>query len=173
MARRRMMIQCSPHVPRERESRQESSSIAGLRCRSTARLVKTAREVPVLVAAGANAPEENVARLEAAGCEVVICRQEEPSDRVAIGALLDELGRRRMTNVLVEGGGELLGSLLDVGAIDEVHAFIAPKLIGGRDAPSSIAGVGLDKISAALRLADVEVSHVGDDIYLRGRLKTN
>ena len=135
-------------------------------------LVQSAREVPVLIAAGANPPEENVARLEAAGCEVVICRQEEPSDRVAIGALLDELGRRRMTNVLVEGGGELLGSLFDARAIDEVQMFMAPILIGGADASTAIAGIGLEGISGALRVSEFEISHVGDDLYLRGRLTT-
>ena len=55
--------------------------------------------------------------------------------RAAGGSCLDELGRRRMTNVLVEGGSQLLGSLFDAGEIDEVHVFIAPKLIGGPAAP--------------------------------------
>jgi len=139
-------------------------------------LVQTARDAPVLVAVGGNAPQENIARLTAAGCEVVACsdlaaglaqRSEEPS--VSIPALLDELGRRRMTNVLVEGGSKLLGALFDAGAIDEVHVFLAPKLIGGAGAPSPIAGTGLEKIAAALQLADIELRHVGDDIYLHGR----
>ena len=60
---------------------------------------------------------------------MLVCPGESHAERLAW--LLDELGRRQMTNVLVEGGGQLLGSLLDAGQIDEVHAFIAPKLIGG------------------------------------------
>jgi diaminohydroxyphosphoribosylaminopyrimidine deaminase/5-amino-6-(5-phosphoribosylamino)uracil reductase len=133
-------------------------------------LAKTAREVPVLISAGANASPENVARLEAAGCEIVICRERQASNRVAIGAVLDELGRRRITNVLVEGGGELLGSLFDAGAIDEVHVFIAPILIGGGNARMAVAGTGLEGIGSALRVPKFEISHVGDDLYLRGRV---
>jgi diaminohydroxyphosphoribosylaminopyrimidine deaminase / 5-amino-6-(5-phosphoribosylamino)uracil reductase len=132
-------------------------------------LVQTARDVPVLVAAGDAAPQGNVDRLTAAGCEVMACRSTGAAQKsVFIPALLDELGRRRMTNVLVEGGGKLLGALFDAGAIDEVHVFIAPILIGGASAPSPIAGKGLEKIAAALHLADIELRHVGDDIYLHG-----
>ena len=95
----------------------------------SSQLVRTARETPVLVATGPAAAAQDRQRLAAAGCEVIECPGESHADRLAW--LLDELGRRRMTNILVEGGGQLLGSLLDLGQIDEVHAFIAPKLIGG------------------------------------------
>ena len=84
--------------------------------------------------------------------------------------LFDELGRRRMTNVLVEGGGRLLGSLFDARLIDEVHVFIGPKLAGGGEAPSPIAGRGVDAISAALPLDDLAVRQIGGDIYIQGRI---
>src|SRR5262249_37656176 len=121
----------------------------------------------------------------AAGCEVLVCR---PSDSLSSGeragvrglggscdvtipALLDELGRRRMTNVVVEGGGQLLGALFDAGAIDEVHVFIAPKIIGGSQAPTAMAGLGLEKIAAA-HIVDVDIQHIGDELYIRGPIKT-
>jgi diaminohydroxyphosphoribosylaminopyrimidine deaminase/5-amino-6-(5-phosphoribosylamino)uracil reductase len=151
-------------------------------------LVRTAREAPVLVAVGAGAAQENIDRLTAAGCEMVACHRSKHSQpsplpkgegagrisadqSVSIPALLDELGRRRMTNVLVEGGSKLLGALFDAGEIDEVHVFIAPKLIGGANAPSPIAGAGLDKIAAALSVSDIELRHVGEDVYLCGRVQ--
>jgi diaminohydroxyphosphoribosylaminopyrimidine deaminase/5-amino-6-(5-phosphoribosylamino)uracil reductase len=148
-------------------------------------LVRSANDAPVLIAAGSDAPQGNIDRLIAAGCEVVICRPagslslgERAGVRglggscdVALAALLDELGRRRMTNVLVEGGSQLLGALFDAGAIDEVHIFIAPKIIGGSQAPTAIAGSGLEKIDAAVRLVDPEIQHVGDDLYIRGRTR--
>jgi diaminohydroxyphosphoribosylaminopyrimidine deaminase / 5-amino-6-(5-phosphoribosylamino)uracil reductase len=140
-------------------------------------LVQTARDVPVLIAIGSHAPQENIVRLTAAGCEVLPLPLGEgrgegaaAGQLISILALLDELGCRRMTNVLVEGGSKLLGALFDVGAIDEVHVFIAPKLIGGAGASSPIAGAGISKIAAALRLVDIELRHVGEDIYLSGRL---
>ncbi len=76
-----------------------------------------------------------------------------------------------MTNVLIEGGGELLGSFFDAGEIDEVHAFIAPKLIGGRSASSPIRGAGLAMIGSALQLTDVSIQQAGGDVYVAGRVR--
>jgi diaminohydroxyphosphoribosylaminopyrimidine deaminase / 5-amino-6-(5-phosphoribosylamino)uracil reductase len=140
---------------------------------TSSQLVHTAREAPVLIAVGHNPPQTNVDHLMAAGCEVLplpLGEGQGEGAAVSIPALLEELGRHRMTNVLVEGGSKLLGALFDAGAIDEVHVFIAPKLIGGASAPSPIAGAGLGKIVKALSVADLEIRHVGDDIYLYGLL---
>jgi diaminohydroxyphosphoribosylaminopyrimidine deaminase / 5-amino-6-(5-phosphoribosylamino)uracil reductase len=132
-------------------------------------LVRTASEAPVLVAVGDEAPEADRLRLEAAGCEVF--RSESATPAARLDALLNELGRRRMTNVLVEGGGRLLGSLLDTGAVDEVHAFIAPKCVGGSQAPGPVAGTGIETMDAAMRLEGVQVEVLGCDVYLRGRVR--
>lgn len=134
------------------------------------RLVRTAREVPVLVVVGPQAPRAECERLERAGCEVLVCRAEAYADRLA--ELLDELGRRRMTNLLVEGGGRLLGALLDARQIDEVHVFVAPKLFGGAQAPSPIQGQGIASIADALTLGDLQWQQIGDDLYLTGRIRT-
>jgi len=56
--------------------------------------------------------------------------------------LLDELGRRRFTNLLVEGGSTVLGSFCDAGALDRVHVFVAPRLLGGAHAVPAIGGQG-------------------------------
>ena len=103
---------------------------------SDSQLVRTARETPVLVAVGRESSDANRVRLEEAGCEVLVCDGKTHADR--LDELLAELGRRRWTNVMVEGGGRLLGSLLDARAIDEVHVFVAPKLIGGASAATAI-----------------------------------
>ena len=130
-------------------------------------LVRTAREVPVMVAAGPEASDADCAGLGAAGCELLIC--DGPTPLARLECLLNELGRRRMTNVLVEGGSRLLGSLFDARAIDEVHVFIAPKLVGS-EAPGPIGGEGVDAISAALALEDIAVRQVASNVYLRGRV---
>jgi diaminohydroxyphosphoribosylaminopyrimidine deaminase/5-amino-6-(5-phosphoribosylamino)uracil reductase len=130
---------------------------------ATCQLTRTARDAPVLVAtAGAEA-----ARLRAAGCEVI--GMTTAGDRPDVGALLDELGRRRMTNVLVEGGSEVLGSFLDARAIDEVHVFIAPRLAGGAAARTAIGGAGVERIADALSLAEWRVELIDGDLYLHGR----
>ena len=135
---------------------------------SQSQLVRTAREVPVLVAAGPNAPLADRERLAEAGCEVFVCEADSHAGRLR--RLLEELGRRRLTNVLVEGGGQLLGGLLDGRQIDEVHVFIAPKLIGGESARSPIEGGGITEMSDALRLESSEWKQLGNDLYLTGRI---
>lgn len=132
------------------------------------RLVQTARDCPVIVAAAASAPQENRRRLAEPGCEVLSLSAATHAERLK--ELLSELGRRRMTNVLVEGGGRLLGQLVDIGQIDEVHAFIAPRLIGGSDAASPIGGVGAAAIAAGLTLENVAWRQSGDDLHVSGRI---
>lgn len=135
-------------------------------------LVRTVKQAPVIVATGFNPPAENIAKLRSAGCEIVPCGEKlgGASNRVDISSLLAELVRRRMTNVLVEGGSHLLGSFFDAGAIDEVHAFIGPKLVGGSDGASPIGGTGVEKISSACRLIDPQIRQVDDDLYICGRV---
>jgi len=135
---------------------------------SQSQLVRTAGEVPVLVAAGPSAPLADRRRLAEAGCEVFTCEADSHAGRLR--KLLEELGRRRLTNVLVEGGGQLLGGLLDDRQIDEVHVFVAPKLIGGESARSPIEGGGITEMGDALRLDSPEWQPLGDDLYLTGRI---
>jgi diaminohydroxyphosphoribosylaminopyrimidine deaminase/5-amino-6-(5-phosphoribosylamino)uracil reductase len=136
---------------------------------SFSQLVRTARQFPTLIATGPDAPEKDLRRLAAAGCEVLPFVA--PSHFERLLQLLDELGRRRMTNVLVEGGSSLLGSLLDAGQIDEVHAFIAPKLFGGQKARSPIRGAGVEQITEALVLHNPQHRVVGEDLYVWGRVR--
>jgi diaminohydroxyphosphoribosylaminopyrimidine deaminase/5-amino-6-(5-phosphoribosylamino)uracil reductase len=122
------------------------------------RLRATAREAPVIVYTAAG----NAGRLAgwaAAGAEVV--------EFVGLSAVLDDLGRRRFTHVLVEGGAGLLGSFLDAGAVDEFHVFIAPKLIGGAG-PSPVGGVGVERMTETLRLVELTSEPSGEDVYLHG-----
>ncbi len=121
----------------------------------------TAREIPTLIFT------ENEAILRSwkdDGCEVVGMPMP-----MSLEAILRELGRREMTNVLVEGGAGLLGSFLDAGHGDEVHAFIAPMLIGGLAAPSPIQGVGVEKIANARRLVPLQTRLCGPDTYVQAR----
>ena len=82
--------------------------------------------------------------------------------------ILDDFGRRRFTHVLVEGGAGLLGAFLDAGAIDEFHVFVAPKLVGGLDAPSPVCGLGIERMADALRLVEFTSERSGEDVYFHG-----
>lgn len=132
-------------------------------------LVTTAREVPTLIAVGPAADSERIHALEALGCQV---HHDPANDRNArLVNLWRHLGERRLTNVLVEGGAQLLGSLLDAQLIDEVHTFIAPKLIGGAQAATPIGGSGRDTIAAAFTLHSQKSESIGTDLYISGRIQ--
>ncbi len=74
-----------------------------------------------------------------------------------------------MTNILVEGGARVLGSFLDAGQIDELHVFIATKLLGGESALGPMAGAGMPSLEHALTLEDVHVEWLDGDLYIRAR----
>ncbi len=131
-------------------------------------LVRTAYQAPLLLAVSTSAPPASCQLLAQAGCEILRCPGATHDQRLAY--LLDQLGRRRMTNVLVEGGSRLLGSLWDAGQIDEVHVFIAPKLVGGLAALSPLGGTGLAQVPDHPTLADVVIQQLDCDIHVHGRV---
>ena len=135
----------------------------------TSQLVRTARDVPVLVAVTDDAPVAERNRLTSAGCDVLVMDGADRAEQMS--SLLKELGRRQMTNVLIEGGGSLLGSLFDMQAADEVHTFVAPIFVGGSNAPSPVQGEGVPEIAKAWRLVDPKVEQVGEVVYTHGRRK--
>lgn len=132
-------------------------------------LVRSAREVPVLVATQNSAPAQNVSLLRDAGVEVIEFGSH-GDKQVPLRPLLEELGRRQLTNVLVEGGGALLGSFFDGGYIDEAHVFIAPKLVGGTEALSPLLGSGLTEIPQMPSIDQPQIEILDGDVYIHGPL---
>lgn len=129
-------------------------------------LLRTAKETPVLVAVQAEADPARLKLMENCGCEIFRCPV-----RHELHSLLNHLAQQGVTNLLVEGGSELFGSLLDQDLIDEVHAFIAPSLVGGSEALSPIAGLGLANMAQAIRLTDVQMEPASEDIHLTGLIR--
>jgi diaminohydroxyphosphoribosylaminopyrimidine deaminase/5-amino-6-(5-phosphoribosylamino)uracil reductase len=114
----------------------------------------------------AHAPGDKCRRLSAAGVEVVTVG--ERNGRVDPVDILRALGEREIASVLVEGGSEITGGLLDVGLVDKVIAAIAPKLFGGSEAKTPAGGVGVEKAADAIGLSEVSFERVGDDFYITG-----
>jgi diaminohydroxyphosphoribosylaminopyrimidine deaminase/5-amino-6-(5-phosphoribosylamino)uracil reductase len=135
----------------------------------TGRLALSAREIPVLVAVGTDAPHERVERLAALGCEVVSLPESKPG-LIDVGHLLDTLGRRGLTNILIEGGSRVLGSFFDAGQVDEVDVYLAPIIEGGSHDFTPARGLGVATIAEALRLEAMTVSRVESDVRIQGRV---
>jgi diaminohydroxyphosphoribosylaminopyrimidine deaminase/5-amino-6-(5-phosphoribosylamino)uracil reductase len=132
------------------------------------KLLQSAHDHPLLVATAAGIPSLTKEEITSRGAEVVELNGADHSQR--LGELLDLLGKRQITNLLVEGGGRLLGSLWDLDEIDEIHAFIGPMIVGGTRAIGPIGGEGILEMPAAKRLGWMEVETIDRDIYLRGRV---
>lgn len=134
-------------------------------------LVETARQYPTLIAVGPNAPPHQIAQLKQLGCDIFQSRSLDPNRRLL--ELLTLIAQQGMTNVLVEGGGKLLGALNDMNQIDEVHVFIGPKILGGAEAISPMGGSGHPLMKMATPLKIQKVQQIDDDIYIVARIVPN
>jgi diaminohydroxyphosphoribosylaminopyrimidine deaminase/5-amino-6-(5-phosphoribosylamino)uracil reductase len=122
-----------------------------------------------IVAVGERVGLDNKRALAEAGAEVL----ELPSkqEKVELEALLKSLGEREVTSVMVEGGATLLGSLFDAKLVDKVIVYVAPIVVGGENALSAVAGSGVDKITEAVNLKDIEVKTLANDVMISGYIR--
>lgn len=132
-----------------------------------ARVLDPALPGETLVAATAAFPPRRRGTLARRDIEVLTLPADDQG-RVHLGALMEALGQREVTSLLVEGGGTLLEALFQARLVDKVLAFIAPLIIGGREAPTAVAGGGFTNLEHAPRLTDMGVEWVGDDLLIAG-----
>ncbi len=126
----------------------------------------TADEIPPIIAVTEAAPKERVERLRNAGAETWLMPSE--NGGVDLRALMRGLGERQVQSVLAEGGGTVAAALLEAGLVDRVYFFVAPKLIGGKAAPSPVDGAGVDKLADAWRLGRIRARRIGEDLLISG-----
>lgn len=93
--------------------------------------------------------------------------------RVNLRQMMRKLAGIEISKIFVEGGGELIGSLFDEKLVDEVKFFISPKIIGGRNAVSSVAGKGVARLNSAIRLRDIKIRMIGEDLLVEGYVYRN
>ena len=142
---------------------------------SRARLPLTAKLVTdgaarTIVAVTEQAPAERVEALRSAGVEIIVAGS---SNHVDMHSLMEQLGAMKISSVLVEGGGSVNFSLLQAGLVDRVYAFIAPKLVGGRDALTPVEGDGFQELDHAVELENIQLRQLGSDVLLTGIVKRN
>lgn len=138
---------------------------SSLRVPLEAQVIQTAEEIPTWIAA-VHKDEKKQKALETAGVQVFYFSEKE--GKVDLLELCRFLGRREITGLFVEGGARVHGSFLKAGLADKIAAFIAPTIMGEGIGP--IQGWGVDSLSAALRLHDIEFTEIKDDILIEGYL---
>ena len=126
-------------------------------------LVSTAHEYPTIVAYGNSADEEKLQQLRDAGVVLWNCN--------TLTELVQRAGAEKIDSILLESGGTLSEALLSEGLIDEVVAFVAPKIIGGKSARTPVEGEGVTLMSEAIELEDQIVETIGGDVMISGLVK--
>jgi diaminohydroxyphosphoribosylaminopyrimidine deaminase/5-amino-6-(5-phosphoribosylamino)uracil reductase len=121
-----------------------------------------------LVAVAKPLDPKKMAEFQKVGAEVMEFRAKQ--QLIDLHLVLDELGKKKITSVLVEGGSILFGSLFDSHLVDKVLVCISPIIIGGEDAKTAVTGIGTNTITEALHLYNVKMHTMGTDILLNGYL---
>lgn len=119
-----------------------------------------------MIATTRSAPKSRIRALERKGVRVLTVPSKER--RVDLAKLTKQLGSLGITSLLIEGGGEIIASAFSSRVVDKVLIFIAPKIIGGRDAPTPVDGEGVSEISKAVPLRSVTTRWFADDLLIEG-----
>jgi diaminohydroxyphosphoribosylaminopyrimidine deaminase/5-amino-6-(5-phosphoribosylamino)uracil reductase len=135
-----------------------------LRLPLDSQLVRTAREIPVIAVHDKDASPSRIDALHKAGVQTWCCS--------SLDDLLQRMGAEHIDSVLVEGGGTVNDSFLQARLVNEVYAFVAPKLVGGKEAKTPVEGQGIENLRDAVQFSHLEVEHFGQDVLLHGVVST-
>ncbi len=126
-------------------------------------LVATAHEIPLVVVYGSMADEEKLEELREAGVMLWNCN--------SIMELVQRAGAEKIDSILLESGGTLNEALLKEGLVDEVMAFVAPKIVGGKASRTPVEGDGVEMMADAIELTDTTMETFGNDVMITGLVK--
>ena len=144
-------------------------------------IVKTANEYRTILAVSdqlsaiscqqsANGQQSKVEMLKSLNVEILYCKEKD--GHVDINDLMIKLGQKGIDSILLEGGATLNAAFLEAGCVDEVYAFIAPKIIGGEHSKSPVGGQGIELMKDAIVLNDIKIETFDNDILIKGKIKS-
>lgn len=131
-------------------------------------IVKTAEAIRTIVACGSGSVDKKT-ELQSHGVEIIEC--ELVGGSIDLKDLMVKIGALGIDSILLEGGGTLNYSALEAGIVNEIDAFVAPKIWGGRDAKSPVEGEGIEHPADGTELELMEVKQIGSDLLARYRVK--
>lgn len=126
---------------------------------------------PVIIVTLCAKPGQETENRKALSDKARVLEVKEKTGQINLKNMMKKLAQMRIANILVEGGGTLIGSLFDEGLVDRVLFFIAPKIIGGKEAISSVMGKGISRVDKAIKLKDINLKRLGDDFLISGYVK--
>lgn len=138
-----------------------------LRTPLTAQVVKTAAQIPTILATCCTSLEKRM-EYEKAGCHVVTV--DEKNGHVNLVQLMEKLGHNQIDSILLEGGGTLAWAAMESGIVQKVCAYIAPKLFGGQDAKTPIEGIGVKTPAEAFFLKNSSIRQLGEDFLIESEV---
>lgn len=126
---------------------------------------------PVIIVTLPSRPGQVTDNRKALTGKAKILEVKEKSGQVNLRDMFKKLAQMEITNILVEGGGTLIGALFDEGLVDRVMFFISPKIIGGKESLSSVMGRGVSRVDNAFKLKNIKVRRIAEDILVEGDIK--
>ena len=107
---------------------------------------------------------QKLKQIERMGAQVLICPLKE--NMVDLGFVMRSLGAMGVDSIMIEGGSTLAFSALQEGMVDKIISFIAPKILGGANAPTAVGGIGIEKMEDAITLKNWKTRKVGSDLMI-------
>lgn len=132
------------------------------------------KSAKTIIATTDKANKDKILKLQAQDVDVIVVDKDE-NDKVDIEKLLDilgqqNIGQQNICSILVEGGATLSGSFVAKKLVDKVYFFIAPKIVGGKEAKTPVAGTGILNLQEALALKDIQIEKLEEDVLIIGRV---
>lgn len=127
------------------------------------------KSAKTIIATTDKADKDKILKLQAQDVDVIVVDKDK-NDKVDIEKLLDILGQQNICSILVEGGATLSGSFVAKKLVDKVYFFIAPKIVGGKEAKTPVAGTGILNLQEALALKDIQIEKLEEDVLIIGRV---
>jgi diaminohydroxyphosphoribosylaminopyrimidine deaminase/5-amino-6-(5-phosphoribosylamino)uracil reductase len=137
-----------------------------LRIPVNARVLAHPHGSETLIAVSEDVPPRRIERLKTKGISFLVCPKKE--GRIDLTALMDMLGNRSITSVLLEGGATLMGAMIREKLVDKFCIFKAPKILGGSDGRPMALGQGPSKMDQSIPLKDIRIKRFGDDLLITG-----
>jgi diaminohydroxyphosphoribosylaminopyrimidine deaminase/5-amino-6-(5-phosphoribosylamino)uracil reductase len=137
-----------------------------LRIPVNARVLAHPHGSETLIAVSEDVPSRRIERLKTKGISFLVCPKKE--GRIDLTALMDMLGNRSITSVLLEGGATLMGAMIREKLVDKFCIFKAPKILGGSDGRPMALGQGPSKMDQSIPLKDIRIKRFGDDLLITG-----